>query len=160
MVACLLMVAALAGCGSDEAARLSAAANTVQMPLRSLWSESYAGLEINDDQLVVYRKPDPALDAFVRERVKDVEVDFRDAPHSLDELELLTERVRVDWHYWSTRECAIKMITPRADGTGITVVVAAGDLAAAREEFRQRYGDQPITLHRPARTGVAPAFLR
>jgi hypothetical protein len=111
---------------------------------------------VEDDRLVVYRKPDAALDAVVREQVDDVDVEFRDAPYSLDELEPLTERVRSDWHYWATRQFPIKSVIPRIDGTGVNAFVATGDLDAARAEFRQRYGDQPIVVEHPARTGIVP----
>jgi hypothetical protein len=157
VVACLLAVMALGGCGSGDSARVNAAVNTIQMPLRSTYAHSFAGLDVEDDRLIVYRKPDPALDTFVRERVPEVDVDFRDAPYSLDELEPLAQRVTGDWHYWSTRQFALKMVTPRADGTGVTVVVATDDLDAARAEFRQRYGDEPLILNLPPRSGIAPA---
>ena len=152
-VACLLVVLALAGCGAD---RVGEAANTVEPQLRSFWSRSYAGLEVDDDRLVVYRTPNPALDAFVRERAAGVEVEFRDSPYSLDQLQELTERVTGDGHYWSTRQFALKMVVPRADGTGVNAIVAAGDIDAARAEFRQRYGAEPVFVRPPARTGIAP----
>lgn len=156
-VAGLLLVMALAGCGSDDTARHSAAANAVEPTLRSIWSESFAGLEVNDDRLVIYRKPDASLDAFVREKVEDIDVEFRDAPYSLDDLEPLVERVRADWHYWADRQVAIKTVTPLADGTAVNAVVATDDLDATRAEFRNRYGDEPIVVHLPTRGGIVPA---
>ena len=156
-VVCLLVVLALGGCGSGHSTRVSAAATTVEPLLRSIWSESYAGLGGDEDRLVVYRKPDAALDAFVRERVEDVDVEFRDAPYSLDELEPLAARVSGDWHYWATRQFSVQMVHPRFDGTGVTVVVATDDLDAAQAEFRQRYGAEPVLVRRPARTGIVPA---
>jgi hypothetical protein len=156
-VVCLLVVMALGGCGSGDLAPLSADAKAVQPNLRSFFSHSYAGLDVDDDRLVIYRKPDAALDAFVRERVKDVDVEFRDAPYSLDELEALVKRVRDDWHYWSGRQVAMKIVTPRIDGTGVNAVVATDDLGATQEEFRQRYGDEPVFVSLPARTGIVPA---
>jgi hypothetical protein len=156
-VVCLLVVLVLGGCGSGDSTRVSAAVNTVEPLLRSIWSESYAGLGGDDDRLVIYRKPDAKLDAFVRERVEGVDVEFRDAPYSLDDLEPLAARVTGDWHYWATRQVTVQMVHPRFDGTGVTVVVATGDLGAAEQEFRQRYGDEPVLVRRPARTGVGPA---
>jgi hypothetical protein len=153
---CLLVVMALGGCGSGDSARVSAAVDAVDPKLRSFYSHSYAGLDVEDDRLVVYRKPDAALDAVVREQVDDVDVEFRGAPYSLDELEPPTERVRSDWHYWATRQFPIKSVIPRTDGTGVNVFVATEDLDAARVEFRQRYGDQPIVVEHPARTGIVP----
>jgi hypothetical protein len=155
-LACLLLVLALGGCSGDSA-ELSAAANTIEPKLRSFWSQSYAGLEVGDDQLVVYRKPEAALDAFVRDRIGDVDVEFRDAPYALAELEPLVERVRADTQYWSGRQVTLTMVTPRTDGTGINAVVATENLKATQDQFQQRYGDEPIVVHLPARTGIVPA---
>jgi hypothetical protein len=155
-VFCLLVVMALGGC-SGGSARVSAAVDAVDPKLRSFYSHSYAGLDVKGDRLIIYRKPDAALDAFVREQIDDVDVEFRDAPYSLDELEQLTERVRNDWHYWATRRFPLKMVVPRLDGTGVDTFVATDDLDVARAEFRQRYGDEPIVVDRPARTGIVPA---
>jgi hypothetical protein len=154
---CLLLILAVGGCGSGDSARVSAAVNAVDPKLRSFYSHSYAGFEVEDDRLVVYRKPDATLDAFVQEHVDDIDVEFRDAPYSLDELEPLTERVRDDWHYWADRQFPITFAIPRTDGTGVNAFVAAEDLDAARAKFRQRYGDEPIVVDRPARTGIVPA---
>jgi hypothetical protein len=155
-VVCLLVVMALGGCGSGQPDPLSADAKAVEPKLRSFYSHSYAGLDVDDDRLVVYRKPDAALDAFVRDHVKDADIESRDAPFSLDELQSLTERVTGDRHYWSTRQFTVTLVAPRADGTGVNVVVATEDLKAAQEAFRQRYGNEPVIVHLPARTGIVP----
>jgi hypothetical protein len=155
-VLCLLVVMALGGCGSGDSARLSAAVKTVDPKLRSFYSHSFAGLDVEDDRLVIYRKPDAALDDFVREQVDDVDVEFRDAKYALDELQPLADRVSRDRHYWITQEFPVTLAVPRTDGTGVNVFVATEDLDAARAEFRQRYGDEPIVVDRPARTGIVP----
>lgn len=155
----LLVVMVLGGCsaGSGDSAQISAAVQTIDPKLRSFYSHSYAGLDVDGDRLVVHRRPDAALDTFVREQVKGVHVEFQDAPYALDTLQPLADRVNRDRHYWSTRQFPVTLAVPRTDGTGVNVAVTADDLDAARTEFRQRYGDEPIVVDRAARTGVVPA---
>jgi hypothetical protein len=154
---CLVVVLALGGCGSGDSARLSAAVQAVDPKLRSFYAHSYAGLEVEDDRLIIYRKPDAALDTAVREQLDDdVDVEFRDAPYALDTLQPLADRVNGDRHHWITREFPVTLAVPRADGTGVNVFVATEELDAARAEFRQKYGDEPIVVDRPTRTGIVP----
>lgn len=159
MIPCLLIVLALGGCGygPGNTGRLDAAVNAVDPKLRSFYSHSYAGLDVENDKLLVYRKPDAVLDTFVREQVDDVDVEFRDAPYALDKLQPLADRVSKDRHHWIAREFPVTLAVPRTDGTGVNVFVATDDLDAARVEFRQRYGAEPIVVNLPARTGIVPA---
>jgi hypothetical protein len=154
-VFCLLLVLALSGCGSSEA-QLSAAVQAIDPQLRSRYAHSYAGLEVEDDRLIIYRKPDATVDAFVRERTEDVDVEFRDAPYALDTLQPLADRVNGDRHHWLTRDFPVTLAVPRADGTGVNAFVATEDLKAARAEFRQWYGAEPVIVDRPTRTGIVP----
>jgi hypothetical protein len=156
---CLVVVLALGGCG--DSARLSAAVQAVDPKLRSFYAHSYAGLEVQDDRLIIYRKPDAALDTAVREQLDDdddvdVDAEFRDAPYALDTLQPLADRVNGDRHHWITRDFPVTLAVPRADGRGVNVFVATKDFAAARAEFRQEYGDEPIVVDRPTRTGIVP----
>lgn len=151
----LLVVLVLAGCGSGD--RAGAAVNAVEPKLRSFYSYAYAGLDVDGDRVIIYRRPNASLDAFVRERIGDVDVEFRDAPYALDTLQPLADRVNRDRHYWSTRNLPVRLAVPRADGSGVNAFVATDDLDAARSEFRHRYGDEPIFLDRPSRTGIVPA---
>lgn len=155
MILCLLVVMALAGCGSGD--KVSATVKAVDPKLRSFYSYSYAGLDGDGDRLVVYRRPNASLDEFVREQAGDVDVEFRDAPYALDTLQPLADRVNQDRHYWITRNFLVKLAVPRVDGMGVNVFVATEDLGPARAEFQQRYGDEPIFLDRPSRTGIVPA---
>ena len=155
-IICLLVVLALGGCGSGESAEVSTAVEAVEVKLRSFYAHSYAGLDVQDDRLVIYRKPDAALDAVVRDLVEDVDVEFRDAPYALEELQPLADRVNVDRNFWSTRKFPVTLVIPRVDGTGVNAFVATDDLDGARAEFRQRYGDEPIVVDRSARTGIVP----
>ena len=155
-IVCLLVVLTLGGCGSGEAAEVSTAVEAVEAKLRSFYAHSYAGLDVQDDRLVIHRKPDAALDAVVRDLAEDVDVEFRDAPYALDELQPLADRVNADRHFWSTRKFPVALALPGVDGTGVNAFVATDDLEGARAEFRQRYGDEPIVVKRSARTGIVP----
>ncbi|MEU4218788.1 hypothetical protein [Actinoplanes sp. NPDC026623] len=131
--------------------------DAVDPKLRSFYSHSYAGLDVKGDRLIIYRKPDAALDAFVRGQIDDVDVEFRDAPYSLDELEQLTERVRADWHYWATRRFPLRMVIPRLDGTGVN----ASSPPTTPMRHGQSSGSVTATSRSswtaPARTGIVPA---
>ena len=136
---------------------MSAAVNAIDPQLRSFHDHSYAGLEVQDDLLIVYRKPDATVDALVRDLAGDVEVELRDAPYALEQLQPLAERVDGDRHYWSTRGFPVKLVVPRPDGTGVNAFVTTEDLIGARAAFRERYTDPPVFVDRPSRTGIVPA---
>jgi hypothetical protein len=157
-VVCLLAVLALAGCGSRESAEMSAAVKAIDPQLRSFYDHSYAGLEVVDDKLIVYRKPNAAVDALVRDLADDADVDveLRDAPYALEQLQPLAERVDRDRHHWRTRNFPVELVVTRPDCTGVNAYVATDDLEAARAEFRERYGDEPVFVDRPSRTGIVP----
>ncbi len=155
-IVCLLAVLALAGCGSGESAEMSAAVQAIDPQLRSSYDHSYAGLEVEGDLLIIYRKPDAAVDALVRDLAGDVDVELRDAPYALEQLQPLAERVDRDRHHWSTRNFPVKLVVTRPDGTGVNAFVATDDLEAARAEFREWYGEEPIFVERPSRTGIVP----
>jgi len=153
----------LGGCGQgagadpDGSTPLSAAANRVDREMRSSWSTSFAGTELDprNDRLIVYRKPDAGLEAAVRTTLDGVDVDFRDAPYSLSELQPVADRVNADRAYWADRRITVKWAGPRADGTGVNVLVRTDDLAAARTALARHYDNKVIVLT-PATTGIVP----
>lgn len=113
-----ILTAGLTGCGSSgrPSARTSDAANRLEPMLRETWSGSFAGLEIDGNRLVIYRKPDAHLDAAVREHASGVEVEFRDARYSIDDLEPIVDRVNADRPYWRQRGIQVQTVTPLPDG--------------------------------------------
>jgi hypothetical protein len=155
IIALLAVAALLGGCGSGdrEAGDL---ANRIGPRLNSFWGYAFAGLERDGDRLIIYRKPNTDLDATVREWAGEVEVDFRNAPWSLDDLRPLVDRVHADRQHWAEQKILIRYVTTRPDGTGVTVVAQTDDLAAAQTAFALTY-DARVTVAPPATSGIVPA---
>nr|WP_296067578.1 hypothetical protein [uncultured Actinoplanes sp.] len=160
----LVVTLLLGGCGQgagadpDGSTPLSAAANRVDREMRSSWAASFAGTELDtrNDRLIVYRKPDAGLEAAVRTKLDGVDVEFRDAPYSLSELQPVADRVNADRAYWADRKIVVRWAVPRADGTAVNVVVRTDDVAAAGTAFAQRY-DNKVIVSTPTTTGIVPA---
>lgn len=133
--------------GQQNDPRVSAAAERVDPMLRRDFAATYGGLVLNHDAhtLVVYRKPDLALDARVHSQVKDVAVELRDARLSLREMRDLVSRVLADSSYWSQRGLMINGAGPKPDGSGIEVMTSTG-ASGEREELAERYGTDAITV--------------
>lgn len=106
---------------------LTRAADVVQPLLEKEFASTYAGLEMRSDvpMMVVYRKPDPALDAEVREVAPDVRIEFRDARYTRVEMDEYVRRVMDDGEYWKGRGIKIAQAGPAVDGSGVEVGVVA-----------------------------------
>ena len=166
---CVVVLAVVTGCGDDTSGAdpklpgvpygspapsgrendpaVSAAADRLDPLLRRDFAASYAGLVLNHDEhtVVVYRKPDAALDARVRSEVADVTVELRDARMSLREMEHLRDRVMTDRSYWSQRGIAISSAAPKPDGSGLEVMTVTGS-SGDRKKLTERYGTDDITV--------------
>ncbi|MEV6237777.1 hypothetical protein [Lentzea sp. NPDC051838] len=108
---------------------LTKAADLVQPLLEREFANTYAGLEIRKEMIVVYRKPDPRLDEEVR-KVSDARIEFRDALYTRVEMAEYAKRVMDDRERWKGID--IVSTGPEVDGSGVVVgVVAAppGDFA-------------------------------
>ncbi|MEU4744896.1 hypothetical protein AB0G02_31150 [Actinosynnema sp. NPDC023658] len=152
-VTVVLLGCALAGCadaGTPPAAPSSAvtptdapgaseAADRLDPALEQAYPDTYSGLSLEGDVLVVHRVPDQALDAEARRLAGSVPVEFRDARFSLTTLRETTEQVTADLDYWRERDVRIGTVGPRPDGNGVLVTTLAGekDLPA----LTARYGD-------------------
>ncbi len=167
-VAVVLLGAVLVGCG-DEALggtplpgvpygspapsgqqndpAVTAAADRLDPLLRRDFAASYAGLVLNHDErtVVVYRRPDAALDARARSEVTDVTVELRDARMSLREMQDLMARVLADTGYWSRQGATISSVGPKPDGSGIEVMTSPGN-SGDQKKLRKRYGTDAITV--------------
>jgi hypothetical protein len=112
--------------------------------LRQDFASSFAGLVLDHDArtVVVYRKPDAALDASVRGEVTDVTVELRAARMSLREMEDLRDRVVADRAYWSQQGITISSVGPKPDGSGIEVMTSPGS-SDDRKKLVKRYGPMP-----------------
>lgn len=118
---------------------LSSAANIVVPRLESAFAGSYAGLRVHEDvpMLVVYRKPDPRLDAEIRAAVPNVRIEFRDARYTQVEMKEYVKRVMDDdAEHWKSRGVQVVMAGPQVDGSGVSVGTAGepGDLASQLQE--------------------------
>ncbi|MFC6023074.1 hypothetical protein ACFP2T_43850 [Plantactinospora solaniradicis] len=146
-----------AGCGGPAAPgsavtedpELVAAAQTVEAELRQAFPDTFSGLRLDNDEnrLIVYRRPDPRLDARVRELAPSVTVDLRDAAHSLAAMLRTVDRVVADGAYWAERGITITGAAPRADGSGVSVYTRTGD-DKERAALSGRYPEMPLTVEK------------
>ncbi|MFG1917414.1 hypothetical protein [Micromonospora sp. NPDC048898] len=78
------------------------------------------------------------IDAALRSQHPALHIVFADARHARTVLNQVTERIKKDIPYWRANGVAVAAVAPRADGSGVTVLVrqVPADLAAA---MRERY---------------------
>lgn len=144
---------------------LTVAAAGVQPLLQSSFASSFAGLELRHDvpMMVVYRKPDPRLDAEVATAAPGVRTEFRDAKYTLVEMKAAGVRVMDDREYWKGRGMTVSAVRPAIDGSGVevTTVNDAGEFVGAVHE---RYPDMSFTMRKggdivpPVHTGTPPIY--
>lgn len=120
---------------------VTAAADVLNPLLLRDFAASFAGLVLDHDQriVIVYRKPDAALDARVREKVKGVTVELRDARMSQREMADLRDRVMADSGYWGERGVSVNGAGPKPDGSGVEVMTTSGspsDQGKLRAHYR------------------------
>jgi hypothetical protein len=133
-----------------DAAAVNDTASSLDRQLRDAFPASYSGLVPDADRprIVVYRKPDPTLDGYVRARAGGVAVEFRDSENSLAELQALTRRIDSDRPYWRSRGIQMDLVWPRVDGSAVGVTLSHGDLATLERTLRERYDDDRIVVSR------------
>jgi hypothetical protein len=126
---------------------VTAAGDRLEPILRLQFADSYAGLVLEHETrtVIVYRKPDGALDERARAEAKDVNVVLRNARMSLVEMQLLSDRVVADLVYWGRRGIVIGSVGPMPDGSGISVMTTNGS-ASDRENLMKRYATDAITI--------------
>ncbi|MEW2477199.1 MULTISPECIES: hypothetical protein [Micromonospora] len=142
------------GAGAQDP-ELVSAAQVVEAELRQSFEDTFAGLQLDHaaNRLIVYRRPDPRLDARVRELAASVTVDLRDAAYSLAAMRRTVDRVVADSGYWAERGITITGAAPRADGSGVSVYTRTGD-EAERTALSERYPEMPLDVQK--RTIVPP----
>ncbi|TCC64678.1 hypothetical protein E0H73_09905 [Kribbella pittospori] len=131
--------------GNDAA--VTAAADVLNPLLLQDFPASFAGLVLDHDKrvVIVYRKPDAALDARVREEVKGVTVDLRDARMSQREMAALRDRVIADISYWAERGIAVNGAGPKPDGSGVEVMTTSGT-SSDQKKLRAHYRTNAILV--------------
>jgi hypothetical protein len=124
---------------------LESAAAVVTPDLERSYPETFAGVTLDHANriMIVYRRPDPALDAHVRAVSSGVHVVFRDARYSLAQMRSVVDRVAGDTAYWRGRGIGITGAVPRPDGSGVEVLVAAGG-ERERQALAARYSEMTI----------------
>lgn len=100
---------------------VSDAATTVDQWARERFPGNYAGIEIEDSRVEVYRTPSAAFDDGLRRLDLRAEAVPRDAPYSARELQALADRVTSDIGYWQGRGIEISSVGARQDGTAVEV---------------------------------------
>ncbi|MCW6006467.1 hypothetical protein K1W54_18065 [Micromonospora sp. CPCC 205371] len=153
LVAATAIVAYRQLIGPDSAA-VNDVASRLDQRLRASFPATYAGLvpDADDPLIVIYRKPDAALDRYARDGAGEVRVEFRDAKNSLTELATLARRIDDDRPYWRTQGIQMDLVWPRVDGSAVGVTLSHGDMAALERALRERYDDDRIVVTRDGNT--------
>ena len=123
---------------------------TIDQAGRAHFPESYAGVEVDQEQVraFVYRVPSATFDDFIRKSAGDACIVVRDAAHSAAELAVWHDRVLADLPYWSHHDVRIITVGARHDGSGVEIGVR--DVEKARQELQARYGAQAPLIVVPA----------
>ena len=122
-------------------------AGTLQGSLEESFPDTFAGL-IGDEQqqnLVVYRLPDPDLDAFVRDALGQTPVEFRDAAYSLRQMNEVVKQLGEDTAHWKDQGVELNACGPQPDGSGVQVFVTKNSPETERA-FQQRYPNMHLTI--------------
>ena len=155
LVSVIVVSACAAGGGAAGAARSEAGPGRSSMSLdeqaalvdqlaRGRFPDLYAGLDVNDGRVAVYRTMGDGWRAFddaVRGLGLADPVAIREAPYSAVELDRLVGRIVGDREYWAGQGLAISSVNARQDGT--TVEVGSADSARAGQLLADRYGPVP-----------------
>lgn len=121
---------------------LEAAMAEIERTGRTSFPDSYAGLEVDQEQVraIVHRVPSDAFDELVRRAGATACIEVRDAAHALRELTGWHDRVVADLDSWSAEGVGIVTVGARHDGAGVEIGVR--DAAHARERLVARYGPE------------------
>lgn len=107
------------------------------------YSETFAGVVLDADGVVVYRTvPSSAIDHDVA-RLNDARVVLRPAPNSARRLQEVSDRIAADRRLWSSQGVTISSLSARPDGSAVEVGV---DPAGAAGIVASRYLGQPIEV--------------
>jgi hypothetical protein len=117
---------------------LSQAAASIGPQLSQSFPATFAGIELDQMRhtIVIYRKPDTALDSYVKEHLSSVSVEFRDAKFSLTTMQDAVKKVTGDIEYWKGRGVDIQTVTPTPDGSSVEIGTPQAGAAATMIEDR------------------------
>lgn len=145
-MALLAMVAMNSGCADRSAAPptasapandsvLDEAAQRVQPILDQTFPETFAGLVLDHGghAMIIYRRPDSALDERIRRELPGVRIVFRDAQYSRADMQRFIQQLQADDARWRQRGIHLNGAAPNPDGTGVEVFTSDSDVRVQRE---------------------------
>ena len=99
---------------------LDAAMARIDQAGRTDHADSYAGLEVDQEQVraIVYRVPSAAFDDFIRQTAENTCIMVRDAAHAATELAAWQDRLVADLQTWTAQGVQISTVGARHDGAG------------------------------------------
>ncbi|MEU4806828.1 hypothetical protein [Actinosynnema sp. NPDC023587] len=165
---------AVSGCGVDQIAgdaatpppsssvtptndpAAEAAASALGPLLESGFPQTYAGVRLDGDRVVVHRLPDRALDDAARAAAHGVRLALVDAKFPLSRLKEVTDRIAADAEHWKTTTVRISTWGPAVDGSAVDVTTADGS-EADRAALAERYGADVIRVSKGDLPTPAPA---
>jgi hypothetical protein len=130
------------------------AATRVDRMGRERFPDVYAGVELREQRVVIFRMPSAPFDQAVQELRLPVETESHDAPYSARTLEGLAQRVVADIEFWKGQGIQIMSVGSRPDGTAVEV--GTPQAAQLGPQLPGRYGTNPPALAEPIGP-VAPA---
>ena len=138
-------------------AQLDAAMARIDQGGRGDFADSYAGLEVDQQQVraIVYRVPSEDFDDFIRRTAENTCIVVRDARYSSTDLAVWHDRVLADLPFWTDRGIRIVTIGARHDGSGVEI--GTRDLERARLELPARYGSRvPLVFVQKPQVNLLP----
>jgi hypothetical protein len=121
---------------------------------RERFPDVYAGVELREQRVLIFRLPSAPFDQAVRELQLPAEHELHDAPYSARVLEELAQRVVADIEFWKGQGIQIMSVGSRPDGTAVEV--GTPQAAQLAPQLPGRYGTNPPALAEPIGP-VAPA---
>ena len=151
---------------------LDAAIARIDQAGRTDHADSYAGLEVDQEQVraIVFRVPSAAFDDFIRLTAENTCITVRDAAHTATELTAWQDRLVADLQTWTAQGVQIFTLGTRHDGAGVEVGVQ--DVAQTKDQLLARYGRSaplifveqdpvhPMTGPSPAPAAIPPTAPR
>jgi hypothetical protein len=121
---------------------LDAAMARIDRAGRSEYADSFAGLEVDQEQVraIVYRVPSVTFDDFIRQTAENTCITVRDAAYAATELATWQDRLVADLQTWTTQGLQIFTVGARHDGAGVEVGVQ--DATRAKDQLLSRYGQR------------------
>lgn len=124
--------------------------------LENGFPQTYAGLRLDGDRVVVYRLPDPALDEAARAAAHGARLALTDAKFPLSRLKEVTDRIAADTEHWKTTNVRISTWGPAVDGSAVNVTTVDGS-EADRAALAERYGADVVRVSKGDFPTPAPA---